>query len=221
MNIGFYGHSACVQYPENTVTHFIDLIERHFSGSKIIKHGYVQCSEERILYNLKKTDKLDLCIIFHSYPGYYFIPALKRDAYYTTKREELEIKFNKYFFEKTNINREEFINAVEIYNKFFYNKENAFNRYYGALIQIDQYLLAKNIPTVHCITNHPHICYPSWFEFKSGVISSEPNHIKHTYEEPNHLKSGNNVTEEGNKLIYEMLLPLIDQAFEKTGKPKP
>ena len=82
-------------------------------------------------------------------------------------------------------------------------------------------MLAKNIPTVHCITNHPHICYPSWFEFKSGVISSEPNHIKHTYEEPNHLKSGNNVTEQGNKLIYEMLLPLIDQAFEKTGKPKP
>jgi hypothetical protein len=221
MNIGFYGHSACVKYPENVVTHFIDLIAGHFKDSNIITHGYVQCSEERILYNLKKTSKLDLCIIFHSYPSYYFIPSLKRDAYYTTKQEEIEEKFNKYFFEKTNIKREDFIEAVTLYNKYFYDKDLAYNRYYGALIQIDQYLYAKNIPVVHCITNLPSMCYPSWFEFKSGVVSEEPGIVKLTYNEPNHLKSGNNVTEEGNRIIFDMLLPLIDQAFEKTGRPKP
>jgi hypothetical protein len=223
MNIGFYGHSACVQYPENTVTHFIDLIAGHFKNANIIRHGYVQCSEERILYNVKKTPDLDLCIIFHSYPVYYFIPApqLKRDAHYTTKQEELDIKFNKYYFEKTNIKREEFIEAIKLYNSYFYDKDLAYNRYYGALIQIDQYLYAKNIPVVHCTTDRTN--YPSWFEFKSGIVSMEPNLIKFApeYFESNHMKSGNQVTEEGNKKIFDLLLPLIDQAFEKTGRSKP
>jgi len=220
MNIGFYGHSACVQYPGNTVTHFIDLIAKHFKNSNIIKHGYIQCSEERILYNLKKTSNLDLCIIFHSYPRYYFIPDVKRDVHYTSKQEEIEEKFNQYFFNNTNIKREDFIEAVTLYNKYFYDKDLNYNRYYGALIQIDQYLHAKNIPVVHC-KNLDSNCYPSWFEFKSGVVSTHPEFIKMKYPEPNHLKSGNNITEEGNKIIFDMLLPLIDQAFEKTGRPKP
>lgn len=217
MHIGFFGHSMCVKYPENIVTSWTDHIINHFSPSKVTHHGYIQCSEERILYNLKRTQKINLCIIFHSYPKYYFIPSMTRDIAYTEDNEILKIKFDEYFFENSKIDRNEFLKSLETYNKFYYNKENNLNRYYGALIQIDQFLLRKKIPVVHCLTSDS-TCYPDWFTFKSGICDTEISKIQITHREPNHLISGNNVTKKGNKIIFKKLLPLIEMAFKKVGK---
>lgn len=77
MNIGVYGHSITM-YLADEKDHFITLLKNHFDA-RIVHSGIVQCSEERILFNLKKTKQLDLAIIFHSAPHYLFIPAWNRD----------------------------------------------------------------------------------------------------------------------------------------------
>lgn len=77
MNIGIYGHSIAM-YDKDQEGHFINLLRNHLDAT-IVHSGIVQCSEERILFNLKKTKKLDLAVIFHSSPHYMFVPAWNRD----------------------------------------------------------------------------------------------------------------------------------------------
>lgn len=78
MNIGVFGHSLCM-YNDNDTDHFIHFIRNHFDAN-IVQTGVVQCSEERILYDIKKQKKLDLAIVFHSKPFYKFIPSWSRDV---------------------------------------------------------------------------------------------------------------------------------------------
>ena len=69
MNIAFYGHSGCAapNHPES----WLNLLCTKLNF-KMTNYGSLQGSEERILYELKKTRKLDLAIIFHSYYSYTF-----------------------------------------------------------------------------------------------------------------------------------------------------
>ena len=77
MNIGIYGPSIAL-YKDNEPDHFITMIKEHYNA-RIVHTGIVQCSEERILFNLKKTKKLDLAIIFHTPPYNIFVPSWNRD----------------------------------------------------------------------------------------------------------------------------------------------
>ena len=77
MNIGIYGTSIAL-YNNDEPDHFITLIKEHYNA-RIVHTGIVQCSEERILFNLKKTKKLDLAIIFHAPPYNIFVPSWNRD----------------------------------------------------------------------------------------------------------------------------------------------
>ena len=74
-HIGFYGHSNCAYRSPDS---FIDMIATHYSAD-IVNLGVRQGSEDRILFELKKTKKLDLAIIFHSEPQYIFLPGCDRD----------------------------------------------------------------------------------------------------------------------------------------------
>ena len=291
MNIAIYGHSMATWQRQQPFS-YITKIRDHFHAN-IIHTGVAMCSQERILFNLKKTKNLDLAIIFHSSPDYIFVPVEQRD-FCTVDRDVLIAKvpsgrakdwFKLHglesvpddmceFWEKipnmacfeilkdfgivphfdesnkienlSNKNREAFLkwidgnpefvknvmkenqnlkseidyyiglfDALYLHKKYLYNHDLQMNRYYGALIQIDQYLKAKSIPVVHCLGKP--FWYPNWFTFESGVTSGEIYKLRHEihgyYAEQK--ESDNSMTPEGNQLAFDMLVPLIHRALEK------
>jgi hypothetical protein len=109
----------------------------------------------------------------------------------------------------------ELFDTMELHKKYLYHHDLQMNRYHGALIQIDQYLKFKKIPVVHCLG--PKFWYPNWFTFESGVIDSEIYKLQH--EISGHYAqfadSENNMTETGNQIAFDLMIPLIYQALEK------
>jgi hypothetical protein len=214
MNIGFYGHSNCAyRSPES----FLDIVATHYNG-KIVNTGCKQGSEERILFELKKTKKLDVAIIFHCHHSALFIPESDRDIHldvsiqrakdlFRTDHLDSEFtlehnpKFNQLF--KTN---EHLYSAIDTYKTYFYHQDLVLNRYYGALLQIDQYLSFKNINTVHVLDDKCVI--PNWFKF-SGCVDTEIMSIADREIAKNPFFV-NCISKEGNKLIADKLINLID-----------
>lgn len=290
MNIGFYGHSMA-QWERQQPFSYITKIKDHFDAT-IINCAAPMGSEERILFNLKKTKNLDLAIVFHSSPDFIFVPSEKRDFCSVDRDTLIEkvpsgrvkewFKLNGYenvpddlcefwekipnmpcfellktfsvapqFWEKDvstfdgekrrafiewcagnqdvvkNLmkEKEEFKNEIEYFlglfdalnlnKKYLYHHDLQMNRYYGALIQIDQYLSFKNIPVVHCLGKP--WWYPNWFRFTSGVTDSEIYKLQH--EVTGHYatvkESDNNMNEEGNRIAFELIMPLIKLAITK------
>jgi len=75
MKIEFFGSSIIGSntfQPEKPKS-FYDLILDHFNATSL-NFMIAQCSEERILYNLKKTSEIDIAIIFHSTPQFIYFP---------------------------------------------------------------------------------------------------------------------------------------------------
>lgn len=88
------------------------------------------------------------------------------------------------------------------------------NRYCGALVQIDQYLNFKQIPVVHCLSEKEF--HPEWFNFSSGVVNHSITEIKKIPKyKAEHNLSCNGVNEDGNELMFNQLIPLIDAARSK------
>jgi hypothetical protein len=78
MNIGVYGDSIS-RYDPNQEWNFVSLLKKEFDAN-IVHSGIPHCSEERILFNLKKTKKLDTAIIFHAAPYHIFMPSWNKDV---------------------------------------------------------------------------------------------------------------------------------------------
>jgi hypothetical protein len=266
---------------------------KNLYNANIVNFGVAQGSEERILFELKKTKKLDLAIIFHSAPDFMFVPSQPRD-YCTFDKDNLLAKvpsgkvrdwfelngyvnipeelcswweaipnsasfellkqfgiapqmetdnlsemdnlrnstaFNEWCSDNNEMIREilkqkvpsqqevqywlDTFDVLELNKKYLYHHDLQMNRYYGALIQIDQYLTAKNIPAVHCLGKP--FWYPSWFKFSSGVTDSEIYKLQHeiTGYYASFKESENNMSIEGNQIAFDCMLPLIFQALEK------
>lgn len=274
MNIGIYGHSIAY-YKNNDTNHFISLLQNHFKA-KIVHTGIVQCSEERILFNLKKTKNLDLAIIFHVPPYNIFVPSWNRDISTVDKDtfnkkivpkewieqiglfdkedqineflelfekipngaifqilEHLEINIEDYtneikqWFDGNNepiknvinkyaeqIDQVDFFNemytALDLQKKYLSHPDLQMNRYYGALIQIDQYLTSQNIKAVHFLDKES--WYPKWFDFTSGPYDREIQKIQKPtspYYVGYHTSS-NAINKEGNQLIFKRILELLN-----------
>lgn len=276
MNIGFYGPSIAL-YHNRYEWHFINLIRDRFKA-KIVHSGIPQCSEERILFNLKKTKNLDLAIIFHAPPYNIFIPSWNRDISNIDKdtfgnkitlRKWMETagwdhidsvameNFSKNFEEKVvngacfqllenyDIHFENYSEvfdqwasgnsnsilellkeklrradqdqvfyeglwkALEYFKKYMQHPDLQMNRYYGALIQIDQYLSYKNIPCVHIVDKEK--WYPNWVEFRSGPVDKEIQkiHIESSPHWIGYSESENALDKEGNKKIFDKIMDLL------------
>lgn len=284
MNIGVFGHSIA-NWGNKEPWSYITKLQDHFNAN-IVNSGCAMCSEERILFQLKKIKKLDLAIIFHCDPMNFFIPSWDRDLSTSGREVDLSNKFNLIinsnldkltkhqhlldFLEKEAIKRnqpydeqhtirllseenapvikvlsniadhkkiqitpdmlvgdvqqtltellktyidddifyKELIDALILNKKYLYHPDLQQNRYYGALIQVDQYTKSKQIPTIHCLGRD--FWYPTWFSFTYGIIDKELQKF-HGGKYPENSSS----SPEGNAVMFEKLLDLISAARSK------
>jgi hypothetical protein len=248
LKIGFFGHSIAVRdsIDSHEVEHFIDKLIKK-TGWTLINEGVILGSEERTLYEIKKHgNNLDVAVIFHSNPIFYFSPKFPtRDFRYIgadqvfdrykknvrgfdpeTQLEqgidyELGNEIHESFFRGLTTDRQDFINGLKYYNKYFYDYDLQVNRYHGALSLIDQYLLYKKIPVIHSLPVNKNLI-PKWFSFKSGIIDNEMQlfQTNEEYREDDHRKSSNRVNQLGNDMLCNYTLRLINQAFDKIQDEK-
>lgn len=213
-NIGFYGHSNCAYTGEGSL---IDLVANHFQ-SNIVNIGVRQGSEERVLFELKKTKQLDLAIIFHCKSEFIFIPNADRDIssklidesranylfdnFNNQHHQEHHKKFTELF--KT---PDELITAINYLRSYFYHPDLQLNRFYGALLQIDQYITTKQIPTIHVIIKNS---LPSWFKFTSGIVNESIINIFDDHKLNPNEWFYNCTTKQGNGLVANELIKLIE-----------
>jgi hypothetical protein len=212
MNVGFYGHSNCAYRSDDSL---IDILASNLHAN-IVNIGVRQGSEERILFELKKTKQLDLAIIFHSQPHLIFVPNADRDL---SIKQITESKSNYIFkehlddyhkqhhkkFVEVFKTPEELQSAIESLRSYFYHPDLQLNRFYGSLIQIDQYLLSKNIPAIHVVIPNS---IPSWFTFKSGIVDTSIMKMVNDYKVPHEEWFVNMINKEGNKVVAEILTAL-------------
>lgn len=214
MNIGFYGHSNCAYRGKGS---YIDIVANHFKA-KVANIGVKQGSEERILHELKRTSKLDVAVIVHSYSSCLYLPGCDRDvalSAMTANRAEYVFKA----FDRTETPKfvdrfkdgGSFYDYVLIYKRFFYDPDTQYDRFTGSALQIDQYLKSKNIATVHITERNR---FPGWLKFQHGVV--DENNITedfkiHAVRQP---FFANCITEEGNYIVSQKLISLIDKCGE-------
>lgn len=231
MNIGFYGHStSCwADFPIYNQNSFIDKVIEHYSANLVSK-GVPQGSEERILFELKKTKLLDLAIVFHSIPKFVYMPTCNRDvaitdidrfkAFYLwreTDNNSTELaKAKEEYFSYGGIREsfediETFLQTFSLYKEYLYHPDLQSNRYYGAMIQIDQYLQAKQIPVLHVALEKR---VPSWFNFTSGKNCP---HIQEIADEHYEIGLPNNVSAGGQQIVADALVAEIDLLVGDAG----
>jgi hypothetical protein len=224
MKIGFYGHSTAswANFVVANQKSFIDIVIEHYNAV-LVNKGVPQGSQERILFDLKKTKDIDVAIIFHSVPNYIFLPSCQRDitlkeledkAFYlwkdvTDDGTELAKAKEKYFsyggIKETFEDIEVFIDTMSLYKKFLYHPDLIMNRYIGALVQIDQYITAKQIPCIHVASKEK---LPNWFKFTSGVVAREIPLLEKKYWK---IQFPNNISSEGQQVLADILIQKIDQ----------
>lgn len=239
--IHFFGHSLLQRSRGvgDPLT-FMTLLENRFDICPVednLTDNIVVCSEERILYFLKKTKNIDCAVIFHSNPVFYFNPFMDRDHWKNSNStEELEKDFRLFnFYPASNkdkwsgkrlselkISPKLAVQPILTYEEFYHSPDLAKNRFEGALVLIDMYCKAQKIPVIHCPMKE---FIPSWFQFSSGIVDySIQEYAKHNH--PHYVgrispdsnttldgrkKTNNTVSEEGNREIADKLGAYIDQ----------
>lgn len=213
MNLHIFGHSICRRRrsTDRTDPLFVDIIFEKYNVSDSCLIQSPVCSEERILYFLKKSTKINVAIIFHGKPNYIFVPTLDRDFdvdnmdnTWKDDRGRTDYYVNR-ITDSTSVNIEkiprlQFRNAYDEHMKYFYTRDLQRNRFMGALLQIDQYLTHKQIPVIHCPLKNT---IPEWFKFSSGIVDYELANLQDYSIGEN--DSWNRVSQENNIYIAEKL----------------
>lgn len=187
-------------------------------NANIVNIGVKQGSEERILYELKKTKNIDVAIIFHSEPQNLFLPGCDRDIKLSNLKQQRADYLFAYWdsnFYKNNHskflskfgNPDTFISAMKYYRTYFAEADLQMNRFMGAVIQIDQFCSAKNLKVVHVIDNTTSI--QPWFKFSSGIVDMKIKEIiKSNPLDPGEIYV-NGTSATGNRLIKDTLLSIL------------
>ena len=227
MNIEFFGSSIIGSntFQTDKPRSFYDLILNHFNASSL-NYMIAQCSEERILYNLKKTSEIDVAIIFHSTPQFIYFPNFTRDFMFMNEHEIDDWNSRQHFLDYVDAfkqNKRDIVtnfsvptepidaSIIKDFMKLHFNRDVNRSRFDGALSLIDEYVYAKKISTIHVI--HDYI--PNWFNFKSGwgignVVDKDIWNIERGYSE-SFNKSVNGISIEGNNLIFNKLKGYINE----------
>jgi len=235
MNIGFFGNSSARLHGDPRS--FIDQVQNHFNA-KIIQIGVPQGSQERIYHQLKKTRGLvDIAVIFHGNKNYAFIPRCMRDLYISGIPEKADYlwsdEFDKinqpqteeqFYYEFMHDvaskipfvfeTKENFINAMSAYKKYFWSVDLEKNRWEGALLCIDEFCNTQIPLTIHIIEPiHMPIWYP---KLKSGITSREIIEIAWMPFDPNENYLPNHFSVTQNNLIATELIKLITENYKQS-----
>jgi hypothetical protein len=228
--LGLYGHSICTSSPD-TPGSYQEILKNRHQNLNIVNIGAGQASQERILYELKKTKNLDAAIIFHSRPGSIFILNSIQDIKTSKKNLNHKIEYawnnsrkyiediylkqssvNAYGLSSVFNNLEECQTTLENYLTYLYDPDLEKNRFEGALLAIDQYCLDSNIPHIIHVPNYTYI--PKWFSFRSGIVDDkliELSLLQGVNHNPNCLQDGINT------LIADRISELLEKYInEKT-----
>ena len=231
MNLYIFGHSICGRAkPHHSTKTFVDTLFEKYNVPDECLYSYAACSEERILYFLKKVKNPDAVIIFHGLPQYFFVPGLERDFdvikdddhfwsdpgwshlnYFQSVVDDRSLTEEDWKTIKRNCRRyNSYTSSAEFkeiyYNhiKYFHTHDLTHNRFYGALAQIDQYLLHKKIPAIHCVQSGS---IPRWFKFSSGIVDTELWNFQASDSayRCSHARVTTAVNEAGNAIIMQRL----------------
>jgi len=234
MNIGFFGDSSARLHGDPRS--FIDQVQNYFNA-KIVNIGVAQGSQERIYHQLKKTrGAVEIAIIFHGNPRYGFIPKLNRDLYINGVPNKADYLWSDQFDKINQLQTEEhfdyefmhdvdskipslfetkenFINAMAAYKKYFWSADLERNRWEGALLCIDEFCNTKIPFTIHSI--NPDFM-PAWYpKFKSGITSREIFEIITMPDDTNQEYLDNNLNIHQNNLIATELIKLITENYKQ------
>lgn len=234
MDIKFFGSSVLRRDDDgqNTRKTFVDLICEHYEipvdlATSEHYSGLPKCSEERILFYLKKVKNPDLVVIFHAHPSFVFFPSWMMDL----RNGSIDKNVIEHW-SKTNHKMgfipdfryitafDEYIGADDIaydwtsletssrnYQEFFHPDLQR-NRYYGALIQIDQYITSQNIRAVHIPYSGQ---IPPWFKFSSGIVDEDLSRFQYdSAHSCSYATWPNAITESSNKMMADQLIGYID-----------
>ncbi len=237
MNIQFFGHSifgSSYKYgrENNEPKTFVEYINEKYN----IEGKYIAIptiSQERILMEVKKyKTPMDFAIISHPGPMSVYFPSWNHDfedakipdeniRYWTENKENQKFLFSKgkFFTERTMDSSEltmmhwsEVHKHLMAYKELHYHPDLQKNRAAGALIQVVDYLKAKNIKAIHLVRSHD---LPSWFKFTHGIVDTEIQEFKYDSRyATSHSKSLNGITEEGNIIIARKLVDYIENYEE-------
>jgi hypothetical protein len=221
MNLYIIGHSSCRRQKPGQQPHFIDMLFEKYNLVDECLHQVANISEERILYFLKKTPKMDVAIIFHGRPSSVFVPTIDRDfnldnmgetwinskntiAYYPNRDQSLFTSGQTPPYQL--VTQGEIRKAYDAHEKYFFTRDLQRNRFLGSLLQIDQYLTSKKIPVIHCPFKNT---IPSWFNFSSGIVDYELANLQdYTIRETD---MWNHISPEKNIYIANKLIEYIDR----------
>ena len=243
MNIGIYGNSIC-EWNRVQDFSFIKKLEDFYSAN-IIHTGTTMCSEERILFDLKKTKNLDLAIIFHAKARWIYIPSWHRDIesldrYTIIKKIHSFPGYSEGYTFDNNEGESSILATRRWYQdcigetKFKDSKLSPeelleallLNKKYMFSFELQCNRFCGALVQIDQYLNFKQIpvvhClsekefHPEWFNFSSGVVNHNITEIRKIPE----YKSGfdlscNGVNAAGNDLIFNQLVPLIDAARSK------
>lgn len=226
--VKFFGNSITSEACEpQHFTTFVETVMNHYNcyDTNNVCRGVARCSEERILFYLKKTKKIDVAVIFHGWPDAEFCVS-SVDDYSHGDIDEEDIEYltsnniNRRFYKNVqkklpqskndsaySLTPKETKDRLTDHRDLFYHIDLQRNRYNGALIQIDQYCTAMGINVIHCINS----ALPKWFSFTSGIVNRDFGEYQYnSLYGCSYTKSANAINEEGNKIISDTLISYID-----------
>jgi hypothetical protein len=217
LKIGFYGHSICSNNSPGT---YLNSVSTHFNA-KLVNQGTGRGSEERILFELKKSQP-DIAVIFHSHPKFLFVPNFPVDVNILDfTSDTLEMIKNKYTGfdelsttlwtdeERVKKDVDSLPRCVELYRKHLYHTDLIGTRYQGALMLIDNFCLDRVPVTIHApILN----LLPPWFKFRSGRVIEE---ISNLVKDKIRAHAPNGLTYEDNEKMTNMLITVIQEELDK------
>jgi hypothetical protein len=180
----------------------------------IVHSGVPQCTEERILFNLKKkipSKKLHVAVIFHQqHPRYFFVPKCNRDfaadvipddkarllwsempiyaselgTDYVPSEEEFDMEFGYSSDIPTVFKTKEEFINAMHCYKNYFNHQDLLKNRLESAMLMIDTYCLNRGINVIHITDEPKNIGMSWFSFKSGVVSTEIQKMLTQYPSP-------------------------------------
>jgi hypothetical protein len=204
MNIGFYGHSNIAYTGDGS---YLDIVADYF-GATIVNTGVKQGSEERILFEIKKTKHLDVAVIAHSHPSCVFLPNCNRDISMLKIDEERIDYLSEHDMDFANVfgSTKNLKDTLRTYQSHFYNSDLHNNRFVAAAQQIVDYLAVKNVVAVHILHSRQ---FPPFLSFGKGIVNIDDITNVFKLHEKKRPFFHNCISKEGNKIVADKLIEIL------------